>query len=40
MERNDIYMIQGTNYKEMTMKLLEHIDLADNICGDLDFEEG
>ena len=32
MERNDIYMIQGTNYKEMTMKLLEHIDLAADIA--------
>ena len=32
MKQNDIYMIQGTDYKEMTMKLLEHIDLAsDNV---------
>ena len=31
MKQNDIYMIQGTDYKEMTMKLLEHIDLASDI---------
>ena len=34
MERNDIYMIQRTNYKEMTMKLLEHIDLLKNYYGE------
>ena len=31
MKRNDIYIIHGTDYKKMTIKLLKHLDLAGDI---------
>ena len=31
MEKNDIYIIHGTNYKEMTLRLLTEAGLADQI---------
>ena len=31
MEQNEIYMIRGTDYKQMTIQLLEELDLAQDI---------
>ncbi len=33
MKNNEIYAIQGTDYKQMTIELLESLDLAEDIGG-------
>lgn len=34
MEKNEIYQIQGQNYKEMTLEILKASDLAGDIGED------